>query len=56
MKPCIGKRTNKFIKIPKQYNINTGIKNDLPLLNQINNNKTETISMVYTNSPVNNAT
>ncbi len=32
-----GKRTNKFIKILKQYNINTGSKNDLSLLTQMNN-------------------
>ncbi len=37
--PYIGIRTTKFIKIFKQYNIYTGIKNDFPLLNKISYNK-----------------
>ncbi len=35
--PHTGIRTNKFIKIPQQYNINIGTKNNLP------NNKPEII-------------
>ncbi len=58
--PYIGTRTKKFIKVLKQYNVNTGIKNYLPLLTQINNNKTEitdkSISVEYTNSTMNYAT
>ncbi len=38
------KENQQIHKMPKQYNINTRIKNYLPLLTQINNNKRKTIN------------